>query len=776
MGYNVSIPPIHSPLSSTMSIPTNSIVDRFCGTNVDDCIVEYLILLWPYYLYFLIMLPLRVYEIRLLPRSYPPRWWPLSHLIKRVLVVSVLVGTLVGLIGLSLAHELRPYLFISILIHLVAWASAYSILASEYKRYQPMTWFGLRGFWTLTGIEGLGRLFWMFASPEEASAEFLIAHPRYSLVIEGMVCVVEILLALMALRVPNDLNIHLLNHIQRLLLEHPSMEIEQGEYGGGDDSARSTSAVYTLHEDDSEMSNYSNFQAKRADTPGWIYSVEEEQPFLPKIDIIDVHVLAINKDKTMRTVYRVHTRVTTGSADEKRTSFDHSSMVIEFNAKRRYKDLRFLDDQFRGIFNHSKFPEQRASIGNFPPREIVQADPFARQIALREYLRRLSQNPIFYTHEFLDMVGIDPDFNAGHVYEQCLHLGRVKIVGAVGRKNGGQTSPKGGDYVARDFPTEPMPWRPPALIHAGLSSESSSIQTPPPGGFVSVPPSPQGKLSVTIPDYSTNNKVVIYRIVTRSAVSGGIYESKHRFSDFQRLSVHLRDVLDVRLAVALPPLIRFNQSHTEFLDLRRAALESYLQTLLTDHPSVVSSRFVRSFFRVPIQYDSDETPVGSSVNSSSLLEIDCSGTESEQVGTQQSDNSASPPSSVPSPRNLLDISVPFWCYALERETGHPGVHFCVRISTGTGSEWTRFHTFANFCALRSDLVSVDKSIDFPTLSSNPLATKSSTELDTRRRILSQWLKQLVRNCGDPTDKECVKQNCPALWNFIRDNSDDYGNR
>ena len=699
----------------------------FCGvSNVDDCIVEYVLLLWPYYIFILILLPVRTYEIRLLPRSYPPQWWPLSHLMKRVTVLMY-VGTVVtATAALLLVHTVEPYVLLSATIHITCWITSYWILSSEYKRYQPLTWFGLRGFWLLTGFEGVFRSIWLISSPIDSTPTYGVSFPAITLMTTLWLTLLECVMALLVVFVPNDLNVNLLGHIQRLLLEHPSANSEY---------CTSQPAIYTLHEDDNNT--MSRESKRRADTPGWIYSVEEELPFYPKIDVVDVFVLAVNRDKRIKTVYRIHTRVTTDT-----------QMVVEFNAKRRYRELRFLDDKLRSVFDHSKFPEQRAGLGNFPPRELTQADPFARQIAIREYLRRLSGNPIFYTQEFLDMVGIDPRFDSGRLYESCLGLQGMEQ---------GKLPVRPGQLQKQRLTIEPMPWRPPA---ASLSSGTVS-----PIGRC---PSPPPNVSVKIVSFFEFKKVIYYKIITE--IGSHVCESKHRFSDFQRLSVHLKDFLGVKPSVALPRLIRIpgSQSVADFLETRRNALQVYLGTILADYPNVVSSRFVRTFFKLPADLVLPSTPFGSEAaewdtneeqTTHNRLQTPTGSNMSFKLGQSQQEE---PEAELVS--SFLQASIPFVTYCVS--TDPPSVRFCVRMETTDCSEWTRFHTFEEFLVLKNELNlnwnHIDSGLEFPPVVSHfRLVHSDEGKLrdENRRRGLAVWLSAVLdRSKG---------QHIEPLWKFIR---------
>ena len=730
-----------------------------CGPeqNMDDCEVELLLLLWPYYIFLFLFLPFRVYEIRVLPASYPPKWWPMSHFIKRLITFSQIVFATLSIAFLLFINEAHPYLVLSCMIHILSWGTAYVLLGCEYKRYQPITWIGLRGFWFLTGIEACLRVTWMITSPIDSTPDYLTDYPAISAISIAVLSITQLAAMLIAVLIPNDLNANLLSHIQRLLLEHPYENF----------ASNSAAPVYTLHEEDNNPQTSDGYQSRRADVPGWIYSVEEELPFSPKIDVIDIHVLAINEGRTIKTVYRIQTRVTT------------DTIVVEFNARRRYKELRFFDDRMRSVFDHSRFPEQRASMGSFPPREIVQADPFARQIALREYLRRLSESPVFYVQEFLDMVGIDPRFDCGRLYEQCLVLQKSQFDRLPVRRQ--RTLLK----APTNLTSEPVPWRPPVLVpSADDSGGSPSLSTP--IGHVS----PSLRLTVSIPDYvESSRKIVYYRIVTTTHF--GVFESRHRFSDFQRLAVHLRDFLDVKPSVELPRLIRFSQPQTEFLNDRRICLEIFLKTLVIENPAIISSRLVRSFFKLPADplmfsaahEEEDSELVSSSSRLTPTATAFPTNLSEPELATPPpliSKTVTLPPTGSPSPIHKSGVqtvvTVPFFCYDLNT-VGAPEFFFCVRIGI-IGQDWIRFHSFEEFVRLRNTLSTAYPSLveaikDFPpkrsmwTGSSDVPGVK--VENEGRKMVLANWLGEVVRRAtrNGACPIEDVEHACPALFQFIK---------
>ena len=753
-----------------------------CGPdqNTDDCAVEVLLLLWPYYIFLLLFLPFRMYEIRVLPSSYPPKWWPMSHLLKRMLTLSQIVVTTLAMLALFYVNEAHLYLILSCIIHILCWGAAYFLLGCEYKRYQPVTWLGLRGFWFLTGVEACIRVTWMITSPIDSTPDYLTDYPAISAISIAVLSLTQLAAMVIAVLIPSDLNVNLLSHIQRLLLEHP-----YENFASNSVPSSSFPNVYTLHEEDNNPQMSDGYQSRRADVPGWIYSVEEELPFSPKIDIIDIHVLAINEGRTIKTVYRIQTRVTT------------DTIVVEFNARRRYKELRYLDDRLRAVFDHSRFPEQRASMGSFPPRELTQADPFARQIALREYLRRLSESPVFYVQEFLDMVGVDPRFDCGRLYEQCLVLQRSQLERLPVRRQRTHVLPLKHQPAGSALTNEPVPWRPPApvLVPSADDSAGSPALSTPVG-----PISPSLRITVTIPDYmESSKKVVYYRIVTKTQF--GMFESRHRFSDFQRLAVHLRDFLDVRPSVDLPRLVRFSQPQAEFLQERRACLEKYLQTLVAESPGIISSRLVRSFFKLPadplmlsavppVVPTEDEEDSELLVSSSSRLTPTATAFPTNLSEPELTTPPPPPlitkpfPGGSPSPINrdrkeTVVISVPFFCYNLDT-VGAPDFVFCIRVGV-TNDDWIRFHSFEDFLRLRNSLAVAYPSLveaipDFPPKRSIWTGAADvpgiKVENDGRKIVLARWLAEVVKRAltvSGSSDKriEDVEHACPALFDFVR---------
>ena len=616
----------------------------------------------------------------------------------------------------------------------------------------------------------------MVTSPIDSTPDYLADYPVISAISIAALSLTQLAALVIAVLIPNDLNVNLLSHIQRLLLEHP-----YENFASNSVPSSSLPNVYTLHEEDNNPQMSDGYQSRRADVPGWIYSVEEELPFSPKIDIIDIHVLAINEGRTIKTVYRIQTRVTT------------DTIVVEFNARRRYKELRYLDDRLRCVFDHSRFPEQRASMGSFPPRELTQADPFARQIALREYLRRLSESPVFYVQEFLDMVGVDPRFDCGRLYEQCLLLQKSQLDRLPVRRQRTKVPLKPGTAITN----EPVPWRPPAPVLVPSADDSAGS----PGLSTPVGPiSPSLRITVTIPDFAeSSKKIVYYRIVTKTQF--GSFESRHRFSDFQRLAVHLRDFLDVRPSIELPRLIRFSQPQAEFLQERRASLEKYLQTLVSESPGIISSRLVRSFFKLPSDPlmlsavppavpAEDEEDSELLVSSSSRLTPTATAFPTNLSEPELTTPPPPPlitkpmPGGSPSPINrstkdAVAISVPFFSYNLET-VGAPDFEFCLRVGV-TNEDWIRFHSFDDFLRLRNSLSTAYPNLvegipDFPpkrsiwTGASDVPGVK--VENEGRKIVLGRWLGEVVKRAltlsGSPIERiQDVEHACPPLFDFIR---------
>ena len=278
-------------------------------------------------------------------------------------------------------------------------------------------------------------------------------------------------------------------------------------------------------------------------------------------------------------------------------------------------------------------------------------------------------------------------------------------------------------------------------------------------------------LSVLIPDFYSAKKVVYYRIVLMTPA--GVFESKHRFSDFQRLNVHLRDFLDIKPSITLPRIVRLPgmfASPEEFLEDRRTKLEQYLQSIVADYPAVVgSSRFLRTFFKLPT--DSAVIPGFHHASHDSP-----GPTEEERItptsGTAGKlhlleDPAATSPGDHEGP-DALAVSIPYFHYQVRAEET-PFVEFCCRFRDSTGNEWTRFHQFEDFHRLRSDLnvrnaYLIDSVPDFPSLHSL-WSRETKMETEGRRRVLSKWLARVVQ--------EAINQNqsieeVEPLWRFVTD--------
>ncbi|KAF4751005.1 hypothetical protein FOZ62_031003, partial [Perkinsus olseni] len=116
--------------------------------------------------------------------------------------------------------------------------------------------------------------------------------------------------------------------------------------------------------------------------------------FRPCLKLLDVQVVAkIGPAGQALTEYKLFTRV-----------YPQAGEAFQITAKRRFKVLKWLDDRLRVMFDYDRFPEFHAKMGSFPPREVVEANPFTRQVGLREYFRTLYTSQIFMVPELLDMV------------------------------------------------------------------------------------------------------------------------------------------------------------------------------------------------------------------------------------------------------------------------------------------------------------------------------------------------------------------------------------
>ncbi|KAF4718439.1 hypothetical protein FOZ62_025755, partial [Perkinsus olseni] len=135
--------------------------------------------------------------------------------------------------------------------------------------------------------------------------------------------------------------------------------------------------------------------------------------FRPCLKLLDVQVVAkIGPAGQALTEYKLFTRV-----------YPQAGEAFQITAKRRFKVLKWLDDRLRVMFDYDRFPEFHAKMGSFPPREVVEANPFTRQVGLREYFRTLYTSQIFMVPELLDMLG--PAGSAVAMLLQPCHCSRT---------------------------------------------------------------------------------------------------------------------------------------------------------------------------------------------------------------------------------------------------------------------------------------------------------------------------------------------------------------
>ncbi|KAF4698539.1 hypothetical protein FOZ62_027766, partial [Perkinsus olseni] len=218
------------------------------------------------------------------------------------------------------------------------------------------------------------RVVWLFVSSLEKTPVYLLLYPYETVVLSILLAAAQLLLMWMSVAIPSDLSLALFPHIQRLM-QAGRLYPSSGSQG---------MIEHTID------SGYS---------PPSVGSPSMPLPaFRPCLKLLDVQVVArIGPAGQALTEYKLFTRV-----------YPQAGEAFQITAKRRFKVLKWLDDRLRVMFDYDRFPEFHAKMGSFPPREVVEANPFTRQVGLREYFRTLYTSQIFMVPELLDMVGLNP--------------------------------------------------------------------------------------------------------------------------------------------------------------------------------------------------------------------------------------------------------------------------------------------------------------------------------------------------------------------------------
>ncbi|EER01038.1 hypothetical protein Pmar_PMAR025137 [Perkinsus marinus ATCC 50983] len=302
--------------------------------------------------------------------------------------------------------------------------------------------------------------------------------------------------------------------------------------------------------------------------------------FRPCLKLLDVQVVAkIGPTGQALTEYKLFTRV-----------YPQAGEAFQITVKRRFKVLKWLDDRLRVLFDHDRFPEFHAKMGSFPPREVVEANPFTRQVGFREYFRTLYTSQMFMVPELLDIVGLNPMKGSKQLSAfMSLSASQLRM------EEKARMSMRGRGSVSLDLPT------------GGEQRFASSAA-------------------------SSSN-----RLEARGSPLTGVLESRHRYVQFVRparaiISTRSRgridvlpwcgdqghgvcggtsrawtkefiaanaDFLQVRLMVSLPAKMRMpGVNRAAFLEQRREQLEHFLRGLLTD-PAVCHCLLLWDFLNVP---------------------------------------------------------------------------------------------------------------------------------------------------------------------------------
>ncbi|KAF4698218.1 hypothetical protein FOZ63_030295, partial [Perkinsus olseni] len=281
--------------------------------------------------------------------------------------------------------------------------------------------------------------------------------------------------------------------------------------------------------------------------------------FRPCLKLLDVQVVArIGPAGQALTEYKLFTRV-----------YPQAGEAFQITAKRRFKVLKWLDDRLRVMFDYDRFPEFHAKMGSFPPREVVEANPFTRQVGLREYFRTLYTSQIFMVPELLDMVGLNPTSGMKQLNTfVCLSTNQLRVeekarMSMRGRGSVGLNLPGTGEQLQRLGSATTSSYN--RLETRGSPMNASTLNGLPaplslPGveeistSFLGVRTKVTGYMAIC-PDVLPSS-IIYYDITTEIPTSDIVYFSSHRYSEFETLALRLRDFLQVRLIVSLPAKLR----------------------------------------------------------------------------------------------------------------------------------------------------------------------------------------------------------------------------
>ncbi|KAF4743451.1 hypothetical protein FOZ63_024140, partial [Perkinsus olseni] len=570
----MSVEPTTAPLTTTR------IGAALCGEDdIADCVVEVGVLMIPYYM-FILMVPLRIHEA----------------------CCGFLATGNAGIAAAALMFYDKiyaaSYVVLTPLIHSFCWFIALVLLDLEYRRYLPQSWLGLRSFWLLTGITSFARVVWLFVSSLEKTPVYLLLYPYETVVLSILLAAAQLLLMWMSVAIPSDLSLALFPHIQRLM-QAGRLYPSSGSQG---------MIEHTID------SGYS---------PPSVGSPSMPLPaFRPCLKLLDVQVVAkIGPAGQALTEYKLFTRV-----------YPQAGEAFQITAKRRFKVLKWLDDRLRVMFDYDRFPEFHAKMGSFPPREVVEANPFTRQVGLREYFRTLYTSQIFMVPELLDMVGLNPMSGMKQLNAfVCLSTNQLRVeekarMSMRGRGSVGLNLPGTGEQLQRLGSAATSSYN--RLETRGSPMNTSTLNGIPapfslPGveeistSFLGVRTKVTGYVAICPGDRPINSlrrtrselkqstgdvlpsSIIYYDISTEIPTSDIVYFSSHRYSEFETLALRLRDFLQVRLIVSLPAKLRMpGVSRTAFLEQRRENLEHFLLGLLAD-PAVCHCLLLWDFLNVP---------------------------------------------------------------------------------------------------------------------------------------------------------------------------------
>eukprot|EP00397_Hematodinium_sp_SG-2012_P019522 GEMP01020062.1.p1 GENE.GEMP01020062.1~~GEMP01020062.1.p1 ORF type:complete len:689 (+),score=154.77 GEMP01020062.1:179-2245(+) len=496
-----------------------------------ECIVEVYIFAIPSYVFLLLLAPLRAFDVYVLARSSPPARVPTILVLKRLLTISTGAGYL--LVALMYAAEWeKVYVLVIGVVRSMAWVVAFFIMALEYKRYQPQTWIGVRGFWCLAFIESVCRLA-VFSSP--------LFHPIYGgsagfhiccICVASAFASVHLMLVILTLTSPYDLSIDFYAHAQALMQQHRT-----DIYG--------RRSVNIAPQQDSSPVNSGREGHHRTNSPTLSTYVR--------------NIMLVGEGRGTHCEYKIEITTTQKNGDSLKPG---DKTEFRWSVRRRYRDFEAMHSKLRRTFTPPAHPELAARIPQIPPNNplAIQNDAFleTRRRGLDGYVSALALVPEFLSTEcVLDFLDVTNERGRQHFLtsSRAAH-NRFGLSALL------QTSPthRGGHGPVLSPP------------EGDLWSAKDSVKVP-------------KMVKVSIPCYELkrdgDKKHVEYRV--HVSTTNGTWEVSKRYRDFEKYDLILKQEIQCSLPFTLPPkmhsvMLRDYYFHQQ----RRIGLETYLQSQCND--------------------------------------------------------------------------------------------------------------------------------------------------------------------------------------------------